>query len=113
MQASFADKRRRVLRFSASYGDGSDDDVALVDSGGMGTSTALEKEYLRLTSMPRQSDVRPPEVLAAALRMVKAKWLAQADYAYACGQLKSIRQVRRRQLRRAVRRARACVRPVL
>lgn len=30
--------------------------------GGFGTSTALEKQYLRLTSVPKAEDVRPPEV---------------------------------------------------
>lgn len=30
--------------------------------GGFGTSTALEKDYLRLTSVPKAEDVRPPEV---------------------------------------------------
>ncbi|GIL50604.1 hypothetical protein Vafri_6733 [Volvox africanus] len=68
------------------------DDVALVESGGYGTSEALEKEYLRLTSLPRASDVRPPAVLAVALKLVKAKWLRRPDYAAASEQLKSIRQ---------------------
>lgn len=30
--------------------------------GGFGTNTSLEKEYLRLTSVPKAEDVRPPEV---------------------------------------------------
>jgi len=30
--------------------------------GGFGTNQALEKEYLRLTSVPKAEDVRPPEV---------------------------------------------------
>ncbi|GIL81058.1 hypothetical protein Vretifemale_10178 [Volvox reticuliferus] len=68
------------------------DDVALVESGGYGTSEALEKEYLRLTSLPRAANVRPPAVLAVALKLVKAKWLRQPDYAAASEQLKSIRQ---------------------
>ncbi|GLI60790.1 hypothetical protein VaNZ11_003024 [Volvox africanus] len=69
-----------------------EDDVALLESGGYGTSEALEKEYLRLTSLPRASDVRPPAVLAVALKLVKAKWLRRPDYAAASEQLKSIRQ---------------------
>lgn len=68
-------------------------DVVLAAAGGYGTSEALEKEYLRLTSLPRAADVRPPGVLAAALALVKAKWLQQPDYAAASEQLKSIRQV--------------------
>ncbi len=68
----------------------------LQEAGGLGTCQALEKEYLRLTSLPRASDVRPPEVLAAAMRLVKAKWRQEADYTYASTQLKSIRQASNR-----------------
>lgn len=68
-------------------------EVVLAAAGGYGTSEALEKEYLRLTSLPRAADVRPPAVLAAALALVKSKWLQQPDYAAASEQLKSIRQV--------------------
>lgn len=38
-----------------------------------GTSTSLEKDYLRLTSLPTLESVRPPEVLRKALEMVKLK----------------------------------------
>ena len=41
----------------------------------LGRSTALEKEYLRLTSMPTLDAVRPPAVLLRALRMVQQHWL--------------------------------------
>ncbi len=58
----------------------------------MGTSAALEKEYLRLTSLPRASTVRPPNILTLALDLVKARWREKADYKHACEQLKSIRQ---------------------
>jgi hypothetical protein len=62
----------------------------------VGTCEALEKEYLRLTSLPRASDVRPPQVLSVALAMVQQRWVRDADYKYACEQLKSMRQVRSR-----------------
>ncbi|BDA50297.1 Leukocyte receptor cluster member 8 homolog [Coccomyxa sp. Obi] len=57
-----------------------------------GQNRQLEKEYLRLTSMPTLDAVRPPAVLKKALRHVQQRWLQDADYAYACEQLKSIRQ---------------------
>lgn len=41
----------------------------------LGRSTALEKEYLRLTSMPTLDAVRPPGVLKRALSMVQQHWL--------------------------------------
>ncbi|KXZ46429.1 hypothetical protein GPECTOR_43g865 [Gonium pectorale] len=92
-----ARRRLRQQRFGdagAAGAEGDDQaDAALVDSGGLGTCEALEKEYLRLTSLPRACEVRPPAVLAAALRLVKAKWLQNPDYAAASEQLKSIRQV--------------------
>ncbi|KAK9812652.1 hypothetical protein WJX72_001324 [[Myrmecia] bisecta] len=57
-----------------------------------GENANLEKEYLRLTSMPTLDAVRPPHVLHSALKLVQARWLQDANYAYACEQLKSIRQ---------------------
>ena len=45
------------------------------DAAVVGRSTALEKEYLRLTSMPTLDAVRPPAVLGQALRMVQRHWL--------------------------------------
>lgn len=40
----------------------------------IGTSVALEKPYLRLTSVPDPKDVRPYSVLKKALRHVKSKY---------------------------------------
>ncbi|PIN19223.1 hypothetical protein CDL12_08096 [Handroanthus impetiginosus] len=49
----------------------------------------VEKRYLRLTSTPDPSTVRPEEVLEKALLMVQN---SQKNYLYKCDQLKSIRQ---------------------
>ena len=40
-----------------------------------GTSSQLEREYLRLTRLPALSEVRPPAVLEQSLELVKSKWL--------------------------------------
>ncbi len=58
----------------------------------VGTSTQLEKSYLRLTSSPDPSTVRPLPVLKKVLEFLKTKWLQGRDYAYICDQFKSLRQ---------------------
>jgi hypothetical protein len=57
-----------------------------------GTCQLLEKPYLRLGSMPRACDVRPPEVLKQSLALIRRRWGEHHDYGYAREQLKSVRQ---------------------
>ncbi|KAF8080317.1 hypothetical protein N665_0957s0017 [Sinapis alba] len=54
-----------------------------------GTCQEIEKRYLRLTSAPDPSTVRPEDVLEKALLMVQD---SPKNYLYKCDQLKSIRQ---------------------
>ncbi|KAM9927581.1 hypothetical protein OXX80_010245 [Metschnikowia pulcherrima] len=59
----------------------------------IGTSTALEKRYLRLTSEPDPCVVRPENVLEKCLKHVVEKYCSTgASYSYINDQLKAIRQ---------------------
>ncbi|KAF9105288.1 hypothetical protein BGX27_009696 [Mortierella sp. AM989] len=58
----------------------------------VGTNTNLEKHYLRLTSAPDPSTVRPLHILKETLELLKRKWNNHENYAYICDQLKSVRQ---------------------
>jgi SAC3 family protein LENG8/THP3 len=58
----------------------------------VGTSTALEKEYLRLTTFPKPENVRPLKVLIQSLAHVKSRFIKTEDFDWANEQLKSIRQ---------------------
>ncbi|ORY65161.1 GANP/Nin1/mts3/eIF-3 p25 family protein [Pseudomassariella vexata] len=57
-----------------------------------GTSTVLEKRYLRLTSAPKASNVRPEYILHQTLDLLKKKWRKESNYGYICDQFKSLRQ---------------------
>ncbi|BFZ58426.1 hypothetical protein PYCC9005_005488 [Savitreella phatthalungensis] len=60
----------------------------------VGTSTRLERSYLRLTSAPDPSNVRPPSVLRETLLLLQGKWRdgGGENYGYMNDQLKSVRQ---------------------
>ena len=83
-------RAERLQRFASD--DCAPDDGPPLRLVGRGTSTALEKPYLRLTSAPQADTVRPPEVLRRALAHVKQRWRVHPDYAWAGEQLQSIRQ---------------------
>lgn len=57
-----------------------------------GTSTSLEKRYLRLTRPPAPDTVRPKPILEQSLEMLLRKWSVDPNYKYVCEQMKSIRQ---------------------
>ena len=58
-----------------------------------GVSNKLEKQYLRLTSAPNPSQIRPLQVLKKALEHVLTMHVSDPDdYAPVCEQFKSIRQ---------------------
>lgn len=58
----------------------------------IGTCEKIEKRYLRLTSAPDPSTVRPLPVLKKALEWLKRRWQETSDYNYICDQFKSLRQ---------------------
>ncbi|KAJ1019783.1 hypothetical protein NDA13_006008 [Ustilago tritici] len=58
----------------------------------VGTSSKLEKPYLRLTSAPDPKTVRPLSTLVQTLELLKKKWRTENNYSYICDQFKSMRQ---------------------
>lgn len=59
----------------------------------LGTCTDLEKPFLRLTTLPRASDVRPLPVLRKALSLAQSRWwMQERDWAHTGEMLRSIRQ---------------------
>ncbi|ORE09820.1 hypothetical protein BCV72DRAFT_247976 [Rhizopus microsporus var. microsporus] len=67
-------------------------DGPLVSDTIIGTSTKLEKQYLRLTSAPDPSTVRPLHILKQTLQLLRDKWKSEQNYTYICDQFKSMRQ---------------------
>lgn len=78
--------------FITSFGDDEND---FMDATGnflvVGTSTALEKEYLRLTSAPDPATVRPLEVLRRSLAHIKTQ-ISTKSVKWIGDQFKAIRQ---------------------
>lgn len=58
----------------------------------VGTSTGLEKSYLRLTDFPKAENVRPLSVLIKSLAHIKSRYIKEEDFEWANEQLKSVRQ---------------------
>ncbi|KAL5800137.1 hypothetical protein ACOSQ4_033021 [Xanthoceras sorbifolium] len=85
-------RRASALLMSKNFDDGGSRAVEDIDWDALtvkGTCQEIEKRYLRLTSAPDPSTVRPEEVLDKALLMVRN---SEKNYLYKCDQLKSIRQ---------------------
>ncbi|GAA5981346.1 hypothetical protein JCM5350_004372 [Sporobolomyces pararoseus] len=58
----------------------------------VGSSTKLEKPYLRLTTLPDPTTIRPLPILQRTLDLLKRKWKEESNYNYICDQFKSMRQ---------------------
>lgn len=59
----------------------------------VGTSSAMEKDYFRLTSPPDPSTVRPEKILKKAIVALRKKLRNnEVEYIYVCSQLKAMRQ---------------------
>ncbi|KAI8890971.1 hypothetical protein K501DRAFT_328127 [Backusella circina FSU 941] len=63
-----------------------------IDTVIVGTSTALEKPYFRLTSAADPATVRPLPVLKKTFKHLSRQWRKEGNYSYICEQFKSMRQ---------------------
>ena len=90
-KAKMGGKKKAVVTVSTMIDVGADFDMESLKI--VGTCERLEKDYLRLTSAPHPSAVRPERVLRKSIQLLKKKWTDEAvEYMYMCSQLKSIRQ---------------------
>jgi len=58
----------------------------------VGTSQDIFKDYLRLTTEPKQEQIRPYAILQQTLTELKRRWREKANYDWICSQFKSLRQ---------------------
>ncbi|CAF4636806.1 unnamed protein product, partial [Rotaria sp. Silwood1] len=68
--------------------------IQVINEPLIGTCERLEKNYLRLTSAPNPSTIRPLIILEQAFPFVLNKYKSNNDWSYISNQLKSIRQDR-------------------
>ncbi|KAI9199434.1 SAC3/GANP domain protein [Polychytrium aggregatum] len=84
-------KRAKMAAISAGA-EGNPDVIDWDEHTIVGTSTQLEKRYLRLTSAPDPATVRPLHILKQTLELLLKKWRSERNYTYICDQFKSLRQ---------------------
>ncbi|CAI2185911.1 514_t:CDS:10 [Funneliformis geosporum] len=96
----FQKREKRAKRFQTdknikSWGSPSAENDPMItdlDYTIVGTCQNLEKSYLRLTSAPDPSTVRPKRILKKTLEFLKERWVREENYTYICDQFKSLRQ---------------------
>ncbi|KAG8683032.1 hypothetical protein FRC09_016343 [Ceratobasidium sp. 395] len=85
-------KRKYANTSADDFGDGDPNVIDWDRFTIVGTSKETFKHYLRLTSAPDPSTIRPLEVLRKTLEEIKKRWRQTSDYRWACDQFKSLRQ---------------------
>ena len=87
------ERPRSVTRTDSPKGEVTMAELKTGNKRAVGTNQSLTKAYMRLTSDPKASDIRPPAVLKKALALVEEKWKSREwTYDQLKEQLKSIRQ---------------------
>ncbi|KAJ3216795.1 hypothetical protein HDU67_008972 [Dinochytrium kinnereticum] len=84
-------KRAKMMALAAGA-DGNPDVIDWDEHTIVGVCMKLEKSYLRLTSAPDPSTVRPLQILRKTLELLGKKWKEEQNYTYICDQFKSLRQ---------------------